>query len=92
MVILKAIFIFLFCFYNVTAQITTVAAVVPCSASYSTYCKNSGFCVVLFGNQISCTCPVGFTGILVKNFVKIFEPYSLALFHALLIIISRYLL
>ena len=52
----------LFLISHIKAQTTTVPAVAPCPASYSTYCKNSGFCVVLFGTQLSCTCPVGFTG------------------------------
>ena len=57
--ILKSILILLLINY-VRAQ--TVAAVAPCPASNSNYCKNSGFCVILFGKDLSCTCPVGFTG------------------------------
>lgn len=58
---LLKIIIFLLLTNNMKCQ-TTVASVAPCPAGYSSYCKNSGFCVVLFGNQISCTCPVGYTG------------------------------
>ena len=46
------------------SNLKTIAsqAVVPCPGTAATVCKNSGFCVILFGAQLSCTCPVGFTG------------------------------
>ena len=40
---------------------TTFAAVVPCVPSQDR-CQNGGFCVVIFGRDVECTCPVGFTG------------------------------
>ena len=60
----------LLCVYYVSTQTTicppinnNVQAVEPCPSPYSsTYCKNSGYCVLLFGATLSCTCPVGFTG------------------------------
>ena len=49
---------------TICPPVNNAPAVEPCPASYSTYCKNSGYCVILFGAQLSCTCPVGFTGCL----------------------------
>ncbi len=42
-----------------TSSSTTVAAVVPCAASQDR-CQNGGFCVILFGKEIQCTCPVNY--------------------------------
>jgi hypothetical protein len=36
-------------------------AVVPCDPSQD-QCQNGGFCVIIFGRDIQCTCRVGFTG------------------------------
>ena len=41
-------FISLFCIYDIKAQ----TAVEPCPPVYNNYCKNNGFCVVLFGRDI----------------------------------------
>ncbi len=58
-IFLKSVFMLFFINY-VNAQ--TVASVAPCPSIYSDYCKNSGFCVILFGRDLSCTCTVGYTG------------------------------
>ena len=50
------------CIYFATCQ-TTAPSVAPCPASQSNVCRNGGFCVILFGVNVTCTCPVGFTGI-----------------------------
>jgi len=57
-----SIIIALIAFYNVEAQTTTVPAVAPCPSNVNNPCKNFGFCVILFGTQLSCTCNVGWTG------------------------------
>ena len=54
------LFFSFFCIYTISAQITA-PSVAPCAASQN-ICKNNGFCVVLFGVDVTCTCPVGFTG------------------------------
>ena len=40
---------------------STVPAIAACSTSQNV-CKNGGYCVLLFGRDTACTCPVGFTG------------------------------
>ena len=57
-----SILITFFVFYTVEAQTTTVPAVAPCSSNINNPCKNYGFCVILFGTQLMCTCNVGWTG------------------------------
>ena len=42
----------------------TVPSVSTCDSSQNK-CQNGGYCVILFGTNITCTCAVGFTG---KNF------------------------
>ena len=61
--ILKLISILL-CINYIQAQ-----SVEPCPASYAGYCKNYGYCVITFGTEVSCTCPVGYTGIIIINFL-----------------------
>jgi hypothetical protein len=47
---LNLVLFILIAIYNVNAQ--TVAAVAPCPSGYNSYCKNSGYCVILFGTYI----------------------------------------
>ena len=66
---LNLILLILIANFNVKCQ--TVASVAPCPSGYNSYCKNSGYCVILFGTTLSCTCPVGFTGFW-KGYVIVF--------------------
>jgi hypothetical protein len=45
---------------SIVASQTTAPSVAPCPATVNDPCKNGGFCVLLFGVTVSCTCPVSF--------------------------------
>ena len=49
---------------------STAPAVAACTASQNV-CKNGGYCVILFGRDITCTCPIGYTGIIFYTLRKI---------------------
>ena len=55
----RQLILLLVCVYSAQSQ----AAVEPCPANIASICKNYGYCVILFGRDISCTCPVGYTGV-----------------------------
>ena len=59
--------LFLSCGIYVHPQTTQPPSVAPCPISMN-ICKNYGFCVILFGKDITCTCPVGFTGSCKKTY------------------------
>ena len=40
---------------------SSVPSIAACTASQN-ICRNGGYCVILFGRDVTCTCPIGYTG------------------------------